>query len=230
MSNNVAKIAGRSILFDEVDQPVGKPVTKFGGQPVWLLNPQWPISRQARRQMQFICQIRLSSLFDGMAYLFMTEQVELVDGKWQDVTSPAGRLVDETWDSEEGENAVIIQPGLSRATTTNVATGPSIYRLIKSEEGKIMGKEPCEFIVHLLDDASRVDDRLSDVASNFNRVGGNPDFIQNTPAFLKSGGWMLLMQIDSTNVPFYINFGDSGVGYVFISQDFRRGKFLWQCY
>ena len=163
--------------------------------------------------MQFICQMRLSSnLFDGMAYLFMTEQAELVDGKWQDVTSPAGRLVDETWDPEEGENAVIIQPGLSRATTTNVATGPSIYRLIKSQEGKIMRKEPCEFIVHLLDDASRVDDRLRDVASNSNKVGGNPDFIQNTPAFLKSGDWMLLMQIDSTNVPFYINFGDSGVG------------------
>jgi hypothetical protein len=30
-------------------------------------------------------------------------------------------------------------------------------------------------------------------------------------------------------VPFYIDFGDDGVGYAFISKDGHRAKFLWQC-
>ena len=41
--------------------------------------------------------------------------------------------------------------------------------------------------------------------------------------------WELLIQLDSANVPFNINFGDAGVGYGFISPDGTKAKFLWQC-
>ena len=41
------------------------------------------------------------------------------------------------------------------------------------------------------------------------------------------GGYL---QLDSTLVPFYINFGDAGVGYVFVNIDYTVGKFLWQCH
>ena len=62
-----------------------------------------------------------------------------------------------------------------------------------------------------------------------NKLGGTPGFIQ-FPEFPKGGSWRLLLQLDSTTVPFFVNFGDGGVGYAFISEDGRRGKFLWQCY
>jgi uncharacterized protein YwqG len=43
------------------------------------------------------------------------------------------------------------------------------------------------------------------------------------------GGYDLLLQLDSTSAPFYVNFGDAGVAYVFIARDRMSGKFLWQC-
>jgi uncharacterized protein YwqG len=61
-----------------------------------------------------------------------------------------------------------------------------------------------------------------------NKIGGSPIFIQGTE-FPGPGRWRLLLQLDSTKVPFYINFGDSGVGYLFLSEDGQLGKFLWQC-
>jgi hypothetical protein len=30
-------------------------------------------------------------------------------------------------------------------------------------------------------------------------------------------------------VPFYINFGDAGVGYAFLDASGSRARFLWQC-
>lgn len=45
--------------YREVTSPIMEPVTKFGGQPVWIGEPQWPVSRQYGTPMQFICQIAL---------------------------------------------------------------------------------------------------------------------------------------------------------------------------
>jgi hypothetical protein len=39
----------------------------------------------------------------------------------------------------------------------------------------------------------------------------------------------LLLQLDSTKVPFFVNFGDAGIGYLFLSADGQTAKFLWQC-
>lgn len=41
--------------------------------------------------------------------------------------------------------------------------------------------------------------------------------------------WLLVLQLDSCNVPFDINFGDAGVGYAFVTADGSEGRFLWQC-
>jgi uncharacterized protein YwqG len=62
-----------------------------------------------------------------------------------------------------------------------------------------------------------------------NKVGGTPGFIQGDQ-FPDGGPWKLLLQLDSDDVPFYVNFGDAGVGYAYISEDGRKGKFLWQCF
>jgi hypothetical protein len=36
------------------------------------------------------------------------------------------------------------------------------------------------------------------------------------------------LQLDSTGVPFEVNFGDGGVGYAFLAADGNVGKFAWQ--
>jgi uncharacterized protein YwqG len=62
-----------------------------------------------------------------------------------------------------------------------------------------------------------------------NKVAGTPGFIQ-ADEFPEAGPWRLLLQLDSMTVPFHVNFGDAGIGYAYISEDGRSGRFLWQCY
>ena len=44
-----------TMSYHESPTPITNLVTKFGGQPVWLEEPQWPISRSYGEPMQFIC-------------------------------------------------------------------------------------------------------------------------------------------------------------------------------
>lgn len=107
-------VSKRTISFHETREPIAALVTKFGGQPVWLGEPQWPLSRATGHPMRFICQIALDpDLFGAipgrMAYVFMTDEERHVKG---------------TWEPEGGENAVIIQPGTPAVPTAPLATGP----------------------------------------------------------------------------------------------------------
>lgn len=100
------------VKFERSDSPK----TKFGGQPDWLEDPQWPISPELQGPMRFIAQIALGDVFpehEGkIAYIFMTEDEE--------------EYIDGTWEPDGGENAVIIQPaGSCSAKTSELSSGPS---------------------------------------------------------------------------------------------------------
>jgi uncharacterized protein YwqG len=218
------------IEFDEVKQPIRGAVTKFGGQPIWLDEPQWPLSRESGAPMRFICQIRLDEELFGamaarMAYLFMTDGEEYIDG---------------TWEPEGGENAVVLQPSGMPVETSNLATGPTLYRMAKKLLHEHLVPEACEYAVRLSygEDPPQVDEDVlatwsEDEEQEYerqlegNKLGGTPLFLQG-PEFPGPGDWRLLLQLDSTKVPFFVNFGDTGVGYAFISVDGRKARFLWQ--
>lgn len=220
-----------SIRFKPSPGPCREPVTKFGGQPVWLEQPQWPLSQSTGEQMKFICQISLYPELFGetvgkMAYIFMTDLEKHV--------VPA-------WDPDAGENAIVIQPGRPLRWQTQAASvGPTIYEFIEVPGEESLQPRPCEFLVDLerrtdpdfIDEAHRVgmDDASFERYSKEiegNKIGGTPAFLQED-ALPASGH--LLLQLDSSQVPFYINFGDCGLGYAFISPDGSMGKFLFQSY
>jgi len=181
--------------------------------------------------MRFICQIAINSerfhpVAAQMAYLFMTDGEEFVDG---------------TWEANGGENAVILQPGETNVKIGPLAEGPSLYRMVKKLFHKLLVPESCEFSVALkpaedpdfAEESARAKwDKAAweDYASALegNKIGGSPIFIQNTE-YPGPGRWRLLLQLDSTKVPFSVNFGDAGVGYLFLSEDGWVAKFLWQC-
>ena len=128
------------IAFVEVKGPISDPVTKFGGQPVWLEKPQWPLSRSTGLPMKFIGQIRIETeLFPGdglrMAYLFIGED--------EDGSS-------ETWQAEGGENALILQPGSGACVeVTPTSTGPSLYRMVEKRGHDRLVPVACEYAVAL---------------------------------------------------------------------------------
>jgi uncharacterized protein YwqG len=108
----------------------GAPKTKFGGQPDWIQEPQWPLSTELQSPMRFIGQISLGDEFPEfqgkMAYIFMTED----DDKY----------VDGTWEPDGGENAVIIQPADEMSLAVKaLVTGPSRQeygiKITEAEEG-----------------------------------------------------------------------------------------------
>jgi uncharacterized protein YwqG len=220
-----------SIEFTDSKKPNQSHITKFGGQPVWFGEPQWPISKSTGNPMRFICQIAIDPEIFGpihakMAYIFITDEDTFVDG---------------TWEPDGGENAVILQPGHIVVPVKPLATGPTLYRMVKKLFRKNLVPELCEFSVNLIasddpifvDENERAawdDDKWSEYAEALdgNKIGGSPIFLQNTE-FPGPGVWKLLIQLNSTTVPFSINLGDCGIGYAFLAEDGNIGKFLWQC-
>ncbi len=213
-----------TITFQETDAPIAALVTKFGGQPTWLAESQWPLSRATGEPMRFICQIALDETIFGaptgrMAYFFIS------DGP---------TFVDNTFDPNGGENALIIQPaGICDVQTRPAATGPTLERWVENATKKMRRPMPCELTVSLQpgedpETFEEADEEMMKGRWDENKIGGTPAFLQYEE-YPQGGPWKLLLQLDSVNVPFDINFGDAGSGYGFISEDGRSGKFLWQC-
>lgn len=219
-------MALRSVIeFIPSAAPVPGFTTKFGGQPAWLEAPQWPISRQTCQPMQFICQIALDPrLFPGsegeIAYVFMT----CAD-------------VDGTWEPDGGENAVIIQPSPvpPSVEVSAQATGPVLFEM--DYAASPAAEVPREYLAQLTmgEDPYSADraPNAADTDEEFpvavaNQIGGHALFIQNLE-YPAGDGWRLLLQLDSTQVPFWVNFGDAGVAYIFLNADGTAGRMLWQC-
>jgi len=235
-------------------EPGERPLTKFGGQPAWIAGPEWPLSRTLGKPMRFVCQIELpKSLFPAgssglpaapgastqshldlfppgpgkVAYLFITDDEALDSPIWE----PFG-----------GENAVILQPGgTTDVVTQPTATGPTLQREVDTGGQKELqdvelginaweGEDPA-FLTHAerydLPDQER--DHFYESCSRGNKIGGTPGFIQGDEFPDSHRKWQLLLQFDSADVPFQLDLGDSGVGYLFIDPDATEGRFLWQC-
>ncbi|GID96187.1 DUF1963 domain-containing protein [Amorphoplanes digitatis] len=188
---------------EPADGPVVEPISKMGGQPVWLEQPQWPISRNHGTPMSFIAQIKLPA---GLIYVFMTDATEYVD---------------DAWEADGGENAVIIQPD-GRLPLLGVYG--SIVEVYGSDDPRpidvsAQATGPTVAADHLLV-------AVPDDPDSYQFTNGEPLWLQNPE--VPGEGYGLLLQWESERLPFPINFGDAGIGYVFLSPDLREGRFLWQ--
>lgn len=232
-----------TITYHTVASPIVEPITKFGGQPVWIGEPQWPLSRMYGTPMHFICQIALPPDIFGdttgrMAYLFMTDWT--YEG-----------LLPYTFEPDSGENALIVQPGeIWPGPSLPSATGPTLYRRGR-EQGRWV-QYPTEVAVELRPgedppEGTWVDVHSTDrdawdaywAALEEDKVGGTyvpssnwmPLPAPNWNPLGSSERWRLLLQLNAKNNaggdPFFLNLADDGVGYAFLSEDGRSGKFLW---
>ena len=211
------------LTFRRAEHPINARTTKFGGLPTWLAETCWPLSRATRKPMLFVCQIALDQIEmgNGMVYVFISED-------------PGGDL--QTWLVDGGENAIIVQPGLVSAPHLPLAVGPYVFTM---EGQRLREPVPCEFEVDLtpgadpdMVDLTTLENWTADERQRYRaallgtKLCGTPGLLQHEEPI--GAGWTLLAQIDSVRVPFEINFGGCGVGYVFLSPSGTAGKFFWQ--
>lgn len=204
--------------FSKIKKPTTELITHFGGQPDWLLQPEWPTSKSTGKPMQFIGQIILDKqLFPEteaqIAYLFMTDEIN-----------------GETWDPNSGENAVILQPGNNGSALTSIQqTGPTVSEFSYAVEMHYVREPdyiPLDALSTLLSSKKKEKDYYRSIEGN--KVGGLPLFIQSEEYPDPDKKWNLLLQLNMNSVPFPLNIGDDSVVYAFISADGTCAKLLWQ--
>ena len=202
MTTSTTTPARLDLRFVEAAEPVQEPITKFGGQPVWIDEPAWPLSAEFGRPMRFLGQIRMPGDQVRLAYLFITEEFDEDD-------------VVDTFEPRGGENAFFAQPGAPA----------DCYQVAGIRKGPTFGPDhTAELAPH--PDAGGEDD-VDDFAS---RLWGVPRWLQGEEVPDDPGTWRFVLQLDSTeDLPFDVNFGDGGVGYAFLDEKTGQGRFLWQC-
>jgi predicted DNA-binding WGR domain protein len=224
--------------FQEVSEPILEPVTKFGGQPVWLEEPCWPLEKGTTNKLPFLGQIRLSEANSDAAdptvvYIFSS-----------------GALGAPT--------AVVIQPGnavlhsnrydsigeIVPAEFVTEAKGPALEPILDRDNAPFFGwipklKTGSDVALPEYDeDAEAAMDedeleehleRVSELVNTFcgDKIGGSPWMDTEMAPPDGIGLWTLVLQLDSENPdadprPLALGFADSGVQAWFVSKDKRN--------
>ena len=213
------------------NQPIAAPILKLGGNPVFVSQIEQPNCRHCDQPMDFIGQIPLDAPLKfsrrfKMAYVFMCPGK--FDGR--------GWLECETWRPFSGANAVLLQE----------EHGPAIIRneeLVRYSDYSIVLSPLHEPNIDCSD--SEIPEDLLEQVSGMTKLGGVPSWIQNneTPSCpVCQRSMRFIAQIDaeldgslpadSSSWSQYssFEFGDAGLGYVFICPEdcSTNGAFLWQ--
>ncbi|MFZ4575330.1 MAG: hypothetical protein ACOYN0_13090 [Phycisphaerales bacterium] len=188
----------------------------YGGQPAWIGEPAWPVSRSSAKPMRFLMQFEIpEALRRGghtMAYLFMSTEFG------EDAGHPS--------EAEGGENAVILQGGAAfepNCITTNTPAGPTLQQGNKHEYSSVY-----DYVESSPDAQGPITispAKPGDEFPEFSTLGGEVEWLQNddTPA---GGPWLLLAQFVNEHFPCWVPF--DAYLYVFISRDGREARVLYQ--
>ncbi|MGY4393992.1 hypothetical protein [Streptomyces sp. TE12347] len=219
--------------FRAAREPVTEPVSKFGGQPVWLDGPAWPVHPRSGEPLVFIGQFRVPGDEVRLAYLFLHEEGMDMAG-----TAP-----------EDGEAVVLVQPGGRTPSFASVGApgtrGRTLWRWGPDEE-----EVPVEWLTDLTPIPPELDEAANQAAAFARYLRGEgpdvevpdgqwpEDFLggealyPNHQAFGVDPGWLFLCQFqdrgEAKDDPFFLNFG-YGSGFLFLSSDHLEGRFMWDC-
>ncbi|MGF1490767.1 MAG: DUF1963 domain-containing protein [Prochloraceae cyanobacterium] len=224
----------------ETTTEITSAITKFGGQPVWISHPYWPLCPETGEKMLFMSQISLDpKLFpdsDGtMVYVFFCDECE-------SLYKEAMATVIQTSDN-------ISRNGASYTEFVSEANGPAIYELDDNcqavyKEYKVL-LDPIEdeeiisieerYKINNWDD--RIGFQFSRPSIAGNKIGGQPlclYFVKDPEENFNQEEWLLLLQLAPIQgywnngqpnfYPFYMYLNDSGILTVFISSDYKKTK------
>lgn len=201
-------------------------ITKFGGQPDWIRQTDWPLSEGwDDRKMTFVGQIFLKKDMlendrDLMVYIFMT-QPEYYDDDFFDP---------DIADWEGGENAVIVQAFDHEDCPEAGEDGPTLFDendehfeyipiLKETMEADFMAVEDCHQLSR--EQQSQYFDEIDK-----DKIGGTPAFF--TRDEWPERNWKLLLQLHCNFQPFVLRAGAMPTMFVFLSEDCKKGGMLIQ--
>lgn len=192
--------------------------TKLGGLPHWLDEPQWPVSPYEDEPATFMGQFRVPAAGgDRMVYLFAIGYT----GEHVTVVQPGGQVTDSFQTQEAATGPTVLDRAHFLRVEEEVDFA-DVEREVEPTEDEDDREELLEELLgeHRKDAAGSI---------RMDQLGG-PDVV---PIWLQGDelpgeGWELVAQLDSCEVPFDVNFGDSGVGYLFLSPDGKNAKFFFQ--
>jgi hypothetical protein len=208
------------------EPPVPDSRAKFGGQPDWLTDPEWPVVDG--RKLTFYGQLPIAGDDGRMAYIFIGEFTGVPD--------------DPTSGLNQG-NVVVVQPnGRCLVATTRDRTGPQLWmrtqrsrvggsRLGVSGAPKHVALSPgldpatwevdADVVETTGDDIDFVDDD-----ADWNKLGGTPLCLQGDEA-PEGVGWHFAFQFGADWAGHEL--GDGAIVYGFVHDD-GRGHLVWQCH
>lgn len=221
--------------FRAAREPVTEPVSKFGGQPVWLDGPAWPVHPRTGEPLVFMGQFRVPGNEVHLAYLFLFLHEE---GMEMGGAAP-----------EDGEAVLLVQPGGRIPSFVSVGS-PSTRGRTLWRWGPDDTEVPVEWLTDL-DPMSPELDEAANRAAAFSRWlrGEGPevkcpeeerpgDFLGGEAVYPNDrargidASWRFLCQFqdrgEDASDPFFLNFG-YGSGFLFLSSDHLEGRFMSDC-
>ena len=236
---DAAFLPRRAIALSPAAAPATALRAKLGGQPRWLEAPTWPLAAVDGEPMTFVAQFPVPGAGARMAYLFLAQDDDCMASGYT---------------ADGGDTALIIQPGgriPDFVATVARATGPTLWRRGPSWwdkipvelEAELIAVEPAEEL-RIEQEADRQDAERAgdhsfpmpdDFATPGSYVGGRPLFWQ--PGCVGEeiqSPWQFFFSLDSCpdeegSAAYWVNFGEGGTGYAFLSPDHLEGRFFWDC-
>ena len=200
----------QSFTLEAVDRPVTEPVTKFGGQPVWIGPPAWPLAFDGG-PATFMAQFTIPGR-DGLAYLFLNPNA---------------------FEPSEEDGFLFVRPGPGPERQVARATGPTFWTEIHDQRTRyrsMMTLRRVESLAILepgfdVDDWAVINDdpeTSRDDDRDWMKVGGNPRWLQGDE-MPDEPGWRFLFQFTAFKVGREL--GDGAEVYGLIHDD-GRGRVI----
>jgi len=204
-----------SFELESVDEPIVESISKFGGQPVWISDPTWPLSVDGA-PATFLAQFKIPGR-DGLAYVFLDDAYI------------------QTADEEIHWGVVIVQPGPVPISFVATPSGPTFWtdstqtpgperylsrRIPRQVESRVVLERGLDFDdwTILLDDMEPHGDDDRD----WNKVGGNPRWLQGDE-MPDEPGWRFLFQFTAAKVGHELADGAEVYGLI---HDDGRGRLI----
>jgi hypothetical protein len=205
------------------------PPAKFGGQPDWIGEPQWPVADDGK-PLTFHAQLPVPGHQGQMAYVFFAEAAD-----------------DDSWGPLSSGNAVVVQPaGTCHLPTAPLRHGPGIWRIVEEpghysrlwgiheryERYAVLkeGLDPLVVDYPPYDlDAPRLpyEPEMPVDTTDTNKIGGTPSWLQGDDV-PDGDGWRFAFQWTADWASEEL--ADGAEIYGFIRDSDLAACVLWQCH